>query len=250
MTFPRKCVATSGVIYPSRGGWGDRSGRHNPNRNKTAHTRAFKFQSLHSSFQTAAASSQATPARGGRLQIKKYQSRPNSKSERAEMCPPRMGMLRFTYPLGRHREKYLKSILQGTACMVVTPRRNYAFSCMSEWWSTHSISRSVSNMPCRNQRRQFPVLQTHCMPQMQTHARRPARKLDSSISHEQQHCRSTGHCSSHHPSRKNPEALTHGNRVRYTHTLMEQLGKLMTTSQAFPRSSHVHPTSLWRQSHL
>lgn len=111
MAFPRKCVVTSGVIYPGRGGLGDRSGRHNPNRNKTAHTRAFKIQSLHSSFQTAAASSQATPAWGGRLQIKKYQSRPNSKSECAEMCPPRMGMFKFTYPLGRHREKYLKSIL-------------------------------------------------------------------------------------------------------------------------------------------
>lgn len=105
LAFPRKCVVTSGVIYPGRGGLGDRSGRRNPNRNKTGHTRAFKIQSLHSSFQTPSASSQATPARGGRLQTVNYQSRPNSKSECAEMCSPRMGMSRFTYPLGRHREK-------------------------------------------------------------------------------------------------------------------------------------------------
>lgn len=37
--------------------------------------------------------------------------------------------------------------------------------------------------------------------------------------------------------------LTHDICVRYIHTLMDQLGKLMTTPQAFPRSSHVHPTS-------
>lgn len=79
---------------------------------------------------------------------------------------------------------------------------------------------------------------------------RPVRKLDSSISHEQQHCRSTVHCSTHHPSRKNPAVLTQSSCVRYTHTLMDQLGKLRATSQTFPRSSHIHLTSLWRQPHL
>lgn len=50
-------MITSEVIYPGRGGLGDGRGRCNPNRNKTAHSRAFKIQSLHSSFQTASASS-------------------------------------------------------------------------------------------------------------------------------------------------------------------------------------------------
>lgn len=82
----------------------------------------------------------------------------------------------------------------------------------------------------------------HCRPT--ACSTRPAGKLDSSISHEQQHCRSTIHCSTHHPLQKKKKSSSFNPwQLCQVHSYPDgsagEGNDISSLSQELPHPSHV-----------
>lgn len=71
-------MVTSRAIYPGRIALVYQSSRHNPNRNKTTHNRAFRIQNLDTSLCTAPASPRITTARTLGLQTASIMPQPKA----------------------------------------------------------------------------------------------------------------------------------------------------------------------------
>lgn len=250
MVFPRKCVVTSRVIYPSRGGLGIEVVGTIQTETKQLIPEQLKFKSTLQlpdccSFLTGCSSTREKTADS------KISKQGKPKIRTCWDLPTTDGDVQIHLSIGKAQAKITKEPFRGDSLNGGHAKEKQRV--FTQEWVMEGEAHTASPEVCQTclveiKEDSFQCCRlTACS---KCRHRRPVRKMDSIISHEHQHCRSTVHCPHTIPPGKNPEVLTHSTCIRCTHTLMVELGKLMTTSRAFPRSSHVHPTSLWRQPHL